>query len=554
LPRRDVDALWYDSRMSYPDRRRRHVLAALTSSAAGLGAPWFARDARAADVDRFALGVASGQPRPDGMVLWTRLTGHDLPEQVPVRWEVADDEAFTKVVLRGEFVAQDVWAHSVHAEPKGLASDRWYWYRFRALGAQSRPARTRTAPADDAKAAVLRFAIASCQRFDTGHYAAWRELASRSLDAVIFLGDYIYEFGSRPGALREVPDGLTTTLDGYRARYALYRSDPLLQAAHAACPWWLVWDDHEVDNDYAGDQGQGLEPDFARRRAWAYQAYWEHMPFTMAQRPRWGSMRVHDRFHWGRLATLHLLDDRQYRDPQACPGPGRGGSRTLPASECPELDDPRRSLLGAEQERWFVDGLDLERPWNLVAQQTLMAPFTWRDPGLNAPPRSLRSLPPEGALAASQRPGTGDGAVIWTDGWDGYPHARRRLLDAIADRGLRGTVVLGGDVHTHYVATLEREGRDRDRRGGGAVVASEFVCTSISTPSLPQSRLDTLLPFNPHVHLGRSDRRGATVFEVDTKAMRAELLGVDDVRRADSAVSTVARFVVDAARPGPQVG
>ncbi len=504
---------------------RRRAVAALGASAASLAAPWFVRDARAADVDRFALGVASGQPRPDGMVLWTRLTGHDLPEQVPVRWEVAADEAFTKVVMRGEFTAQDVWAHSVHAEPKGLASDRWYWYRFRALGAASTPARTRTAPAVDAKA-TLRFAIASCQRFDTGHYAAWRDLSSRPLDAVVFLGDYIYEFGSRPDALREVPGGLITTLDAYRARYALYRSDPQLQAAHAACPWWLVWDDHEVDNDYADEQGQGLEPDFARRRAWAYQAYWEHMPFTMAQRPRWGSMRIHDRFRWGRLATLHLLDDRQYRDPQACPAPGRGGSRMVPMAECPGLDDPRRSLLGAGQEQWFVEGLDRERPWNLVAQQTLMAPFTWRDPAR-------------------------DGPVIWTDGWDGYPRARQRLLDAVADRGLRGTVVLGGDVHTHYVASLGREGRDRERRDAD-VVASEFVCTSISTPSLPQSRLDAVLPFNPRIHLGRSDRRGAIVFEVDEKTLRAELLGVDDVRRADSAVSTQARFVVDAARPGPQ--
>ena len=529
-----------------PSTNRRDAAASVLGL---IAAPWFIRDARAnVNDDRFALGVASGQPRPDSVVLWTRITGADLPDRVPVRWEIADDEAFTKVVRQGEIGAESAWAHSVHAQPQGLASDRWYWYRFTALGQRSKPARTRTAPADDAKTTSLRFAIASCQRFDAGHYAAWRHLAGSSLDAVVFLGDYIYEYGSPANAIRAHDGGLTETLDQYRARYAQYKRDPLLQAAHAACPWWLVWDDHEVDNDYANDRDHRLDATFLRRRAWAYQAYWEHMPFTMAQRPRGADMRIHDRFRWGDLATLHLLDDRQYRDHQACPRPGRGGSNTVRRSECAALDDPKRTLLGAEQEQWFADGLDTQRPWNLVAQQTLMARFAWRDSaGESTPPRSLRSLPPEGAGPPWERPG--GGPLAWTDGWDGYPAARQRLLNAITDRKLGGAVVLGGDVHTHYVASLLRD-FDEPNRG---VVASEFVGTSISSRSgVTQERIDAALVHNPHVSFGRSDKRGAIVFDLNATTLRADLLGVDDASRPDSAVSSLARFVVEAGRPGPQ--
>ncbi len=514
-----------------------------------IAAPWFVRDARAnGNVDRFALGVASGQPRPDSVVLWTRLmqgSGEgDLPDRVPVHWQVADDETFTKVAMQGEFTAESAWAHSVHAQPRGLASDRWYWYRFQALGQRSKPARTRTAPADDAKAAALRFAIASCQRYDAGHFAAWRHLAGLPLDAVIFLGDYIYEYGSPAHAIRAHEGGLTETLDQYRARYAQYKRDPLLQAAHAACPWWVVWDDHEVDNDYANDRDQRLDATFLRRRAWAYQAYWEHMPFAMAQRPRGADMRIHERFRWGDLATLHMLDDRQYRDHQSCPAPGFGGSRMVRRGECPAIDDPTRTLLGFEQEQWFADGLDTQRPWNLVAQQTLMARFAWRNAAREPVPP--RSLPPEGAGPPWERPG--GGATFWTDGWDGYPAARTRLLKAVAERKLRGTVVLGGDVHTHYVASLLRDFDQPD----SDVVASEFVGTSITSPSQPQARLDAALTLNPHVTYGRGDRRGAIVFDVNAKTLRADLLGVDDVSKPDSAVSSLERFVVDAARPGPQ--
>ena len=454
------------------------------------------------------------------MVLWTRLTGDSLGEREPVRWEVAADEAFQRVVARGSEVAEAAWAHSVHAEPAGLEAGRWYWYRFSALGEQSPVGRTRTAPAPDAKA-TLRFVIASCQRYDVGHYAAWRHIAAENPDVVMFLGDYIYESASGNSVVRRHEGGVARTLPEYRARYATYKSDPLLQAAHRAAPWLLIWDDHEVANDYANLQSQELDPNFATRRAAAYQAYWEHMPFPKSARPRGPDMRIVNRLDWGTLARIHLVDDRQYRDVQACPKPGRGGSNTIPLAECPALVDPKRSLLGFEQERWLADGWDLSRPWNLLAQQSLMARFTWQDPTL--------------------------GSVYWNDAWDGYAASRNRLLGVVADKKVPGVVVLGGDVHSNYVADLKADYDDPRAK----VVASEFCGTSITSLSLPQSRVDAALAFNPHIHFGRADQRGYMSFELEAKQLRVKLQTVDRPLDPASGITTAARFVVEADRPGP---
>ena len=485
-----------------------------------VAAPWLATASRAADVERFSLGIASGQPRADGMVLWTRLIGDDLPARVPVRWVVAADERFERVVARGEESAEAAWAHSVHAEPSGLEPGRWYWYRFEALGQQSAIGRTRTAPAADA-AATLRFAIASCQRFDVGHYAAWRHAAAADLDLVMFLGDYIYEYSSRKDPVRRVEGGEVFTLEQYRARYATHKSDPSLQAAHAAAPWLLVWDDHEVSNDYAGFRGQDLGVDMRARRAAAYRAYWEHMPFPKSARPVDADMRIVGRLDWGRLARIHLLDDRQYRDVQVCAKAGQGGSNTVALAKCPELRDPARTLLGAEQERWLADGWDLARPWNLLAQQTLMARYTWLDPAIG-------------------------GGIYWTDGWDGYAPARNRLLGTVAAKKVPGVVVLGGDVHSNYVADLKPDYDDPT----SPVVASEFCGTSITSISLAQARIDAAREFNPHVHYGRADQRGYMSFELDSKQLRASIQVVDRPADPASSVTTAARFTVDAARPG----
>jgi alkaline phosphatase D len=507
---------------------RRHWLQqALAGTAAAVAAPLFVRHARAADAPRFALGVASGQPQPQGMVLWTMLTAPDLPAQAEVRWEVAEDEAFTRIAARGTETAVLEDAHSVHAEPGGLQPERGYFYRFEALGQRSPVGRTRTAPAPDARVQRLHFVTASCQRFDVGHYAAWRHAAAEAPDLVLFLGDYIYEYGrdsSPADAPRRHEGGKVRTLTGYRARYAQYKSDPALQAAHAAAPWLLIWDDHEVDNDYAGLQGQDLQPDFAAQRAAAYQAYWEFLPWPKAARPVGGAMRITGRLDWGRLARFHLLDTRQHRDAQACPRPGRGGSNTVDVAECPALLARNRSLLGAAQEQWLAEGWALDRPWNLLAQQTLMARCSWTDP---AGPT---------------------GGRYWTEGWDGYAATRARLLGTAAERGVPGLVSLGGDVHTHYVAELKADYDDAK----APVIGSEFVGTSISSLGLPQSRLDTLRPVNPHLLHVRGDQRGYQSFVLEPGRLKATLQAVSDARLPESALVTQARFVVEAGRPTPQ--
>lgn len=497
---------------------RRQVVGSL------LAAPVFVRHALAADEPRFALGIASGHPRPDRVVLWTRLSGADLPASVDVRWELAHDEAFTQIAAHGTEVAEAAWAHSVHAEPQGLQPGRWYWYRFSALGQRSMAGRTRTAPAADALA-PLRFSIASCQRFDHNHYAAWRHMATQDLDLVLFLGDYIYEYPSPPTALRVHQGTTVLTLDDYRARYAQYKGDPALQAAHALAPWITVWDDHEVENDYAAGMRQGgPDPFFASRRAVAAQAYWEHMPFPKAWRPKGTDLRLYDRYDWGRLARIQTLDDRQYRDVQACPKPNRRGSNTVPLRECAALVDPRRSLLGERQERWLAEGWDTQRAWNLVAQQTLMARLSWTSTA-------------------------GGGGTYWTDGWDGYAASRRRLLQGMADRRLPGAVVLGGDVHAHYVADLKAD-YDDER---APVIASEFCGTSIASHGMAQSRLTAALPHNPHLHYARSDQRGYVSFTLGAKRLDAQLHAVLDPKNPVSEVHVAARFAVELGRPGPQV-
>ena len=275
-----------------------------------------------------------------------------------------------------------------------------------------------------------------------------------------------------------------------------------------------------MDNDYAGLQGQDLQFNFAGQRAAAYQAYWEHMPLPMAVRPVDGAMRIYGHLDWGRLARIHLLDDRQHRDPQACPRPGRGGSNTVALADCSALADPRRTLLGAAQERWLAENWSLDRPWNLLAQQTLMARFDWANPA--------------------------KGGRYWTDGWDGYAPARSRLLGVVADKKVPGVVVLGGDVHANCVADLKADFDD----ASAPVVATEFCGTSITSLSLAQERIDAARGFNPHVRYGRGDQRGYMRFALDAKQMQVQLRVVDDAREPASGISTAARFVVDAAKPG----
>ena len=504
-------------------RRRSLLQAALAAGSA----PLFIRHASAADTDRFGLGLASGCPRATSLVLWTRLTGAALPAAAEVRWELAEDEGFRKIVARGSEQALLADAHSVHAEPSGLAPDRWYWYRFSALGARSTVGRTRTAPAAHAGTPRLRFAIASCQRFDHGNYAAWGDMAQQELDLVLFLGDYIYEYAATPNgkAPRQHLGGVCRSLDDYRQRYSQYKADPQLQAMHARAPWILTWDDHEIDNDWAGNVSQSLEPHFEIRRAAAAKAYWEHMPFRKAQRPQGPAMPLYEHYDWGSLARIITLDDRQFRDPQVCPKPGRGGGNTVSLGDCPDFLDPKRTLLGTTQERWLAETWDTTRPWNLLAQQTLMSRMNWQE--------------------NPAKPG-----VYWTEGWDGYPLARRRLLQDLAARAPANTVVLGGDVHANYVSDLKLDFDDEK----AAVLATEFCGTSITSEGLDQARVDRALPHNPHLRYGRADQHGYMAFDLQAGRLDVQLRTVRAIWDPASPVDVSARFSVEAGKPGALQG
>ncbi|HWM42711.1 MAG TPA: alkaline phosphatase D family protein [Burkholderiales bacterium] len=470
----------------------------------------------------FSLGVASGYPTPDSVVLWTRLTGELAPAAIPVRWEVFAEESLSTAVASGQALADPLWAHSVHVEAKGLEPERWYWYRFSAGDAQSAVGRTRTAPRAAATAPRLRFAFASCQQYEQGYYGAYRHIVADAPDLVAFLGDYIYESSWGRELVRSHASGETYTLADYRARYALYRSDPDLQAAHAACPWIVTWDDHEVDNDYADDRpedGMEREP-FLERRAAAYRAYYEHMPLPPRMRPDGPNMRIYTHLDWGALARFYVLDDRQYRSWHACPRPQRrAGSNTVDIERCARLTAPGRSILGRAQERWLDGELAGSRAaWNVIAQQTRMAQF-------------------------DTKPGPGRHA--WTDAWDGYPAARQRLLDSFKQTS--NPVVIGGDVHTFYANQLKLNFDDP----ASPVVASEFVTTSITSQSWAQERLNQYLPDNPHILLSESRFRGYTRVDVSPARMQVDLRGMESVQRRDASCRTLASFVVDNGIPGP---
>ncbi len=480
----------------------------------------------------FTLGVASGYPTEDGVVLWTRLAPEPLSPDggggmaaaaTDVTWEIAEDDRFTVGVQRGRALASPAWGHSVHVEIGGLSPARPYWYRFLAGGEASPVGRTRTAPARGATIDRLRFAYASCQQFEQGWFTAHRHIAAEELDLMVFLGDYIYESSSGGAHVREHEAGVPETLAQYRNRHACYRGDPDLQACHAAFPWLVTWDDHEVENDYGGDRSERLWPreQFLRRRAAAYKAFYEHMPLPAVMRPQGPDMRIYTHVDYGTLARFHVLDDRQYRSPQVCPRARRGGSNMVGAS-CTERLDPALTLLGAAQEAW-LDQSFASSParWNVIAQQSLMSQL--------------------------RRKNAAEELQVWTDSWDGYPAARRRLLDAMLRHRLRNPVVIGGDVHAFYVSDVKRDFDDPR----GAVLASEICGTSITSQGPAHAQLARLAADNPHLKLADGSQRGYVSMTLGRDAAQAALRVVGSVKEKGAGLRTLASVMVQDGRPGP---
>jgi alkaline phosphatase D len=472
----------------------------------------------------FTLGVASGDPLPTSVILWTRLAldplladgSGGLSDDVPVRWEVATDDGFDDIVASGDARATAALGHSLHVDVQDLDPDARYHYRFHAGGHTSDTGRTRTAPADDADVDELRLAMASCQDIQVGYYAAHRSIAESELDLVLFLGDYIYEYAGNPAAVRPAPGGKCITLADYRARYAFYNSDADLQAARASCPWVVTWDDHEVENNHAGLHSEAGTPEaeFAAQRFAAYQAYYENQPIRLDP-PTSEDWPIHRSLRWGSLADLFVLDGRQYRDEQPCDAPS---DALVDRTQC-DIEGAAADMLGPEQEEWLTDGLSASTAtWKVLAQQTVMSSLVLGDVVLNV------------------------------DQWDGYPQARRRLLDFVAAEEISDVVVLTGDIHTAGCGVLRTDGVN----GDPAPVAVEFVCSSISSNGLAEAvGLDpnTLDPSIFGLTYAELVHRGYCRCTVTPERWSTEFLIVDDVRDQASDVAVHATVTCEAGSP-----
>lgn len=476
----------------------------------------------------FSLGVASGDPWADSVVLWTRLApepfaGGGMPTaNVEVEWEVAGDRAFRSVVRSGSAVARPELGHSVHVEAAGLAPGREYWYRFRCGGEVSQVGRTKTAPAAGAGVDRLRFGVCGCGHYESGFFTAYGHVADESFDFIFHTGDYIYEgrgdAGRNPNNVRQHQGQEIYTLVDYRNRYAQYKSDPHLMAAHLSAPMVVTWDDHEVDNDYAGDFDERDTPPevFLLRRAAAYQAYFETMPLRASAMPNGPHLSLYRRLPFGNLLDLNVLDTRQYRSKQAC------AASTQPAC-LTAMADPARTMLGAAQEQWLFKNLAAPTgTWTVLGQQV---PTFARD---NA--------------------GTNPEARFSIDKWDGYAAGRQRLYQRLSEARTPNPIVLSGDVHTHWCADLKMDFANPKSE----TVGVEFTNTSVTSGgngSETQPNWDRLHADNPHLTY-HSNKRGYIACTATAKAMQADFRVVDSVTVTGSPVRTAATRVVQAGRPG----
>ncbi|MGV0740987.1 alkaline phosphatase D family protein [Mycolicibacterium sp. XJ870] len=459
--------------------------------------------------DPFTLGVASGEPTPDGVVIWTRLAPDPLADDgfggmparaVEVEWEVATDERFIRIEQRGTVTATPEYAHSVHVELAGLRPGSDYFYRFRTAGHLSPAGRTRTAPLPGSLA-PLTMCVASCANYEQGLFTAYRRLADEHPDLVVHLGDYQYEYAARDGGVRRHVGPETVTLANYRQRHAQYKTDPDLQAAHVSAPWLVVFDDHELADNWADDVPAKPQGGFRVRRAAALRAYYENMPLRRASLPRGIDMQLYRRVRWGGLATFHLLDTRQYRTDQAC------GDRI---SDCFQGFDPHRSLTGSDQERWLLNGFQRSTArWDVLGQQVFFS-------------------------QVDLTPGPGRG--VNPDAWDGYAANRDRLVAGLAASSVRNAVVLTGDVHSHWAAEV----RDKSE----SVVATELVTTSISSggDGTPDDRA-AIRAENPHIRYF-ADRRGYISSRITRDELRADFRELPYVTRPGAQANTGASFVV----------
>ncbi|CAL9349204.1 Phospholipase D [Streptomyces sp. enrichment culture] len=532
--------------MSFPNRRR--FLSATGFTVVAVTSPLTALRATAVPEpgEVFGHGVASGDPLPDAVVLWTRVTptpeaqpGSGTGPTVPVRWEVAADREFRRVVRRGSATAGPQGDHTVKVDVDGLDAATTYWYRFVCEGRTSPVGRTRTAPAPGAAVSSLRFGVVSCANYMAGFFSAYRHLAARSdLDAVLHLGDYLYEYadgeygpGSEIGRAHD-PDKEMVTLSDYRRRHAQYKADPDLRALHAAAPFVVTWDDHESANDAwsggAENHTPGTEGDWQARRAAARRAWGEWMPVREPD-PR----RLYRRLSFGSLADLSMLDLRSYRSKQV-------DDRDLDA-----VGDPARTITGDEQMRWLKDGLATTRArWKLVGNPVMIAPvlFPPLPEGIARPLADMTGLlPPEGV-------------PYNVDQWDGYTADRRELLSHLHDNGIDDTVFLTGDIHSSWAADLPL---DAGAYPTAPSVATELVCTSVTSDNLDEitgseprttsiAVEESIKAANRHVKMVEFDSHGYSLLEVTPERVQMDWVYISDPVDPDARPRRAAGWQVEA--------
>jgi alkaline phosphatase D len=482
----------------------------------------------------FSLGVASGDPAPDGFVIWTKIAPKPLEPRggmpnkpLEVEWAVAADPQMRKIALSGKTVAHPEIGHSVHVEVEGLDPSHEYFYRFQTGGERSRVGRAKTLPPAGAALSELRFGAAGCQKYEDGLFTAWRRIADERFDFVFHYGDYIYERAVvRPNerklpVVRVMPGDPDAcyTLDEYRHRYSLYQMDPDLQAAHASTPFVMSFDDHEVENDWAGDTNEKKAPPelFLLRRAAAFQAWYEHLPLRRAQLPRGPDVLAYRRFAIGDLVSMNVLDTRQFRSPQAC----ADGPRQQ--ANCAEALEKGRTMMGEAQERWLYDGFGRSKArWNLLAQQVVVA-------------RNDRNPDPD-VFAPS------------LDKWDGAVAARDRLFAAVEAAKLRNLVVVTGDVHQNWAAELKKNFADEK----SAALGVEFVATSVSSLGDGfdiNARYQALLRQDPHMKFFNG-QRGYVRHVVTPGRWQADYQVLDKVSVPDGKLITRKSLVVESGKAG----
>lgn len=494
------------------------------------------------DLAPFLHGVASGDPLPDRVIIWTRVTPTDdaLPgtgkgDPVSVVWEVATDRRFRSIARAGEVVARAATDHTVKVDVTGLTPGRRYFYRFKAFGKRSRAGQMRTAPAPGTAADAVRFGLVSCSNYEGGYFSAYRHLAERNdLDFVLHLGDYIYEYGAGgygPGSelgRTHRPEHEIVTLSDYRTRYGQYRQDADLQDLHATNAFITIWDDHEVTNDSYKDGAENHQPesegDYIDRRNDAYKAYFEWMPIRQRRNPR----RLYRSFRFGDLADLHMLDLRQYRDEQ-------------PANQAdPSKDDPDRTITGDRQMEWFKKGLKGSTArWRLIGNQVMFIPFE-----------------------------TAPDVPFNIDAWDGYRADRDELVRFMSDNAIDNVVFLTGDIHTSWASDVPL---DKTTYPATPSVCTEFVCPSVTSDNLDdisgapyRSSMpveETIKADNRWVRYVELDSHGYCVVDANSERLQTDYYFISDRTDPDATQSFAAAWqtvagsnsVTEAAEPIPEV-